>query len=60
MFEVTKKEFHESFNKGTQLKDVDVNKIVVSNKIKGNNDSSKVFIGYIDDFVSPLCYCYHK
>ena len=42
--EVTKKEFHEG-NKGTKLKDVDVNKIVVSNKIKGNNDSSKVFIG---------------
>ena len=40
-----------------KLGEVDVNKIVVSNKIKGNNDTSKVFIGYLDDIntVTPLC-----
>ena len=37
---------------------IDVDKIVVSNKIKGNNETSKVFIGYLDDIggtVTPLC-----
>ena len=37
---------------------IDVNKIVVSNKIKGNNETNKVFIGYLDDIsdiVTPLC-----
>ena len=54
--EVSKKEFYES-KIGLKLSEADVNKIVVSNKIKGNNDSSKVFIGYIDDIsgiVKPL------
>ena len=40
------------------LKEVEVDKIVVSNKIKGNNETSKVFIGYMDDIsgiVTPLC-----
>ena len=38
------------------LKEVNVGKIVVSNKIKGNNDISKIFIGYLDDIsVVPLC-----
>ena len=35
-----------------------MNKIVVSNKIKGNNETSKVFIGYrsdITDIVTALC-----
>ena len=52
--EVSKKEFYES-KKGIKLNDVDVRKIVVSNKVKGNNETSKVFIGYIDDIVRPLC-----
>ena len=42
---------------------IDVNKIVVSNKIKGNNETIKVFIGYMDDIsvLSPLyVLCYHK
>ena len=30
------------------LSKVDVDKIVVSNKIKGNNETSKIFIGYLD------------
>ena len=44
--------------KAVNLGNADVNKIVVSNKIKGNNETSKVFIGYIDDtssIVGPLC-----
>ena len=46
--EVSKKEFYES-KKAVNLSEVSVDKIVVSNKIKGNNETSKVFIGYIDD-----------
>ena len=51
---MTKKGFYEH-KKGIMLKDVIVNKIVVSNKIKVNDEISKVFIGYIvDDNVIPL------
>ena len=55
--EVSKKEFYEG-EKSVNLSEVDVNKIVVSNKVKGNNETSKVFIGYMDDIsgiVTPLC-----
>ena len=53
--EVSKKLFYES-KIALKLSEVDVNKIVVSNKIKGNNETSKVFIGYLDDTnVVPLC-----
>ena len=53
--EVSKKQFYES-KKGVKLIEVDVNKIVVSNRVKGNNETSKVFTGYIiDDSVRPLC-----
>ena len=53
--EVTKKDFYES-KKAVKLNSVDVSKIVVSNKIKGNNERVKYFIGYIDDIsVIPLC-----
>ena len=56
--EVSKKEFYEC-KKAVNLSEVDVNKIVVSNKIKGNNETSKVFIGHMndnlqDDIVTPL------
>ena len=52
---MSKKQFYES-KKGINLRDVNVNNIIVSNKIKGNNETSKVFIGYImDDNVVPLC-----
>ena len=54
---VSKKEFYES-KKAINLNVVDVDKIVVSNKIKGNNETSKFFIGYLDDIggvVTPLC-----
>ena len=60
--EVSKKEFYES-KKAVSLNVIDVNKIVVSNKIKGNNETIKVFIGYMDD-ISVLSHlyvlCYHK
>ena len=49
-----KKQFHES-KIALKLDEVDVNKIVVSNKVKRNNETSKVFIGYMNDFVVPLC-----
>ena len=55
--EMSKKEFYES-KKAVNLKEVDVSKIVVINKIKENNDISKFFIGYMDDIsriVTPLC-----
>ena len=55
--EVSKKDFYED-KKAVNLSEVDVNKIVVSNKIKGNNETSKFFIGYMDgvcDIVTPLC-----
>ena len=40
-----------------KLDEADVHKIVVSNKTKGNDETSKVFIGYMDDIsgVIPLC-----
>ena len=47
---MSKKEFYDS--------KVDKDRIVVSNKIIGNNDTSKVFIDYLVDIsgvVKPLC-----
>ena len=41
-----------------KLSSVNVDKIVVSNKIKGNNETSKICIGYMDDtdgIVRSLC-----
>ena len=55
--EVSKKEFYES-KKAVKLGEGDVNKIAFSNKIKRNNETSKVFIGCMDDIsgiVTPLC-----
>ena len=52
--EVSKKQFYE-IKKGIKLKDVDAGKIIVSKLVKGNNEIIKYFIGYMDDFVSPLC-----
>ena len=42
--------------KGIELKDIDVGKIVESNKVKVSNETAKYFIGYVDDnSVIPLC-----
>ena len=52
--EVSKKEFYES-KEDIKLKDVIVDNIIVSNKIKGNNEIVKYYIEYIvDDNVIPL------
>ena len=53
---MSKKDFYDS-KKAVGLNVVDINKIVVSNKIKGNNETSKYFIGYMADIdvVTQLC-----
>ena len=50
---LNKKEFYEN-KKGIKLKDANVDKIVVSNKVKVNDEISKVFIGYNKESVIPL------
>ena len=55
--EVGKKEFYDG-KKAIKLNSVDVDKIFVNNKIRGNNETSKVFIRYlngISGIVKPLC-----
>ena len=55
--QVSEKEFYEG-KKAVNLSEVSVDKIIVSNKIKGNNETSKDFIGNMDDIsgiVTPLC-----
>ena len=55
--EVSKKKFYDS-KKTENLSEVSVDKIVASNKIKGNNEISNIFIDYMDDIsgiVTPLC-----
>ena len=51
---MTKKEFYEN-KKGINLKDVIVDKIVVSIKVKRNNETVKDYIGYLDESIIPLC-----
>ena len=55
--EVSKKQFYEG-KKAVKLGELDLNKIVVSNKIKGNNETSKVFVSYMVWF--HCVYCCHK
>ena len=55
--EVTKKELYEG-KKAVNLSKVGVDKIVVSNKIKENNETSKFHIGCLNDIsgtVTHLC-----
>ena len=55
--EVSKKGFYDS-KKAINLNLVDVNNIVLSNKVKGSKETSKYFIGYLHDLsesVAPLC-----
>ena len=51
-----KKDFYDA-KKAIPLNLVDINNIVVSNKVKNNNETSKYFIGYLNDIGddSPLC-----
>ena len=51
--EISKKHFHDC-KKAIPLNLVDVNNIVVCNRVK-NNDTSKYFIGYLNDgVIKPL------
>ena len=54
--EVSKKVFYDA-KKAIPLNLVDINNIVVSNKVKNNNETRKYFIGYMHkiDVVVPLC-----
>ena len=53
--EVNKKDFNSS-KSAILLNDVDVSKIVVSNKWKINETTCKFFIGYVSkDVIRPLC-----
>ena len=52
--EVNKKDFYTS-KQAIPLNLVDVNSIIISHRIKNNNDTCKYFIGYLsDDVISPL------
>ena len=53
--EVNKKDFYDA-KKTIPLNLVNVNNIIVSNRIK-NNDTRKYFIGYLhdNDVIKPLC-----
>ena len=52
---VNKREFHKSKQK-IDLKSVNVNQIVVSDKFKHSGDGFKYFIGYQEgEIVKPLC-----
>ena len=52
--EVSKSELYEN-KKGIKLKDVIVDNIVVNNSVKGNNETVKYYIGYLDRSITPLC-----
>ena len=55
--EVSKRQFYDS-KKAIKLNLVDINNIAVSNKVKGNSETSKNFIGHLHDIsesVAPLC-----
>ena len=54
--EVNKKDFSDA-KIAIPLNSVDISNIVVSNKGKNDNDTSKYFIGYLhdNDEISPLC-----
>ena len=54
--EISKKEFYDA-KKAIPLNLVDVSNIVVSNKVKNNNDTTKHFIGYLNgiDEINPFC-----
>ena len=52
---VNKKEFHKS-KQPIDLKSVNVNQIVVSDRFKHSDEGFKYFIGYQEDeIVKPLC-----
>ena len=55
--EVSKKGFYES-KEAVNLSSVSVDKTDVNNEIKGNIETSKVFIGYMDDISGIVLHLY--
>ena len=55
--EVSKKHFYAS-KKAVPLNLVNVNNIIISKRVKNNNDTSKYFIGNLhnDGVIRPLCF----
>ena len=51
---LNKETFHK-LKDPTDLLSVDVDRIVVSDKFKHNNEGFKYFIGYENELVHPLC-----
>ena len=53
---MAKKDFYDA-KKAIPLNLVDINNIAVRNKVKNNSETSKYFIGYLNDIddMSPLC-----
>ena len=59
--EVKKKKNFMKVKKGIKLKDINVDNIAVSNRIKGNNEIVKYYIGYItNDNVIPLVLLFYQ
>ena len=54
--EVNKKDYYGS-KQAIPLNLIDVNNIVISYRVKQNNDTCKYFIGFLhdDDVIRPLC-----
>ena len=59
--EVNRKDFYAS-KKAIPLNLINTNIIVISYRVKQNNDTYKYFTGYLhdDDVSKPLCIIYHK
>ena len=55
---VNKKEFHIS-KQPVDLDSINVDQIVVSDKLKPNGDGFKYFIGYKEDEIVLLCIIYY-
>ena len=54
--EVSKKDFYDA-KKAIPLNLVDINNIIISNRVKNNNETSKYFTSFMRDIdvISPLC-----
>ena len=55
-FEINKKAFYDA-KKAITLDSVDISNIVVSIKVKNNNETSKYFIGYLNDINEITQFC---
>ena len=52
--EIEKQKFHQH-KRPISIKNIDINKIVVSNKVSFGKKGFKYFIGYKDAKIRPLC-----